>query len=204
MKIAVGGSAADPPHKGHRLVLQKLCSRGLFDLVIWIVSGNRMDKQINVCPNHRIAMTELMISRYLRRGSNPSLIVMYDDIYGVNTPTIDWLEKILPKQYPGAELYWFTGSDSVMPQQQYGGKCEIQKCWDKGERLFREYRFLVVERSTYPLDRASLPDNITVIGETPEDIKSSTIRQLIKAGKKYDHLVPQAVADYIKKHQLYR
>ena len=35
------------------------------------------------------------------------------------------------------------------------------------------------------------------------DISSTEIRQLIKAGKRIDHLVPKAVADFITKHKLY-
>lgn len=203
MKIAVGGSAADPPHKGHLQVLRKICGCGAFDLVIWIVSGDRKDKKISVCPNHRIAMTELMIPRKMRTGKSPSIVVIYDDIYRKNTPTIEWLEKILPEQYRGSEICWFTGSDSVIPLKKYGGKCAIQASWKKGKKLFKKYPFIVIERASYPLSDVTLPENFLVLPGVVKDIASSQIRQLIADGGKYDHLLPKAVADYIDKHGLY-
>ncbi|MFA6526548.1 MAG: hypothetical protein WCT26_04020 [Candidatus Buchananbacteria bacterium] len=200
---AVGGSAADPPQKGHLQVLKKLYFSGKFVRIIWIISGEREDKHISVCPNDRIAMTELLVPRSMRAGNNPDLVFLYDGIYQDNIATIDWLEKILPVRYPNSEFHWFTGSDSVVPKAEFGGKCEIEARWVEGLRLYRQFPFIVIERGLYPLDGVKLPDNFTVIPGTVRDISSSKIRALIKEGKRFEHLTPKAVADYIKRHGLY-
>ena len=44
MKIAVGGSAANPPHFGHKKLLEAVVATGEFDQVRWTVSGDRPDK----------------------------------------------------------------------------------------------------------------------------------------------------------------
>lgn len=203
IKTAVGGSAADPPHLGHLAVLRKLYKSALFDRIIWIISGNRKDKQFDVCPNDRIAMTELMIPRAWRESNQPDLVLMYDDVYGTNTPTITWLEKNLPAQFPGSEFFWFTGSDSVVPRPEFGGKCEIEAKWIAGSKLYRQFYFLVVQRDPYPLAGVNLPDNFRVLPGAVPDISSTKIRDLIEAGKRFEHLVPKAIADYIKRHGLY-
>ena len=42
-RIAIGGSAANPPHTGHLALIEALIHSNLFDVVIWIPSGNRPD-----------------------------------------------------------------------------------------------------------------------------------------------------------------
>jgi len=200
---AAGGSAADPPHKGHLAVLRKLFTSGLFDRIIWIISGDRQDKHFNVCTNDRIAMTELMIPRAMRTASSPDLVVLYDDIYQINTPTITLLEDILPKRFPNDDFFWYTGSDSVMPKEEFKGKCEIEAKWIAGRRLYRHFPFVVIERGRYPLAGVKLPSNITVLSGALPEIASSQIRKLIAESKKFEHLLPKAVADYIKRHGLY-
>jgi len=200
---AVGGSAADPPHKGHLAVLEKLYLSGLFDRIIWIISGDRQDKRIRVCPNDRIAMTELMVKRKMRAGSYPDLVLLYDGIYQRNITTIDWLENILPGRYPGEEFHWFTGSDSVIPRRELGGRSEIEAKWADGPRLFYHFPFIVVERALYPLEGLGLPANFMIMPGSVRDISSSNIRRLIADGKRFEHLVSKPVADYVKRHGLY-
>jgi len=60
-QIAIGGSAANPPHNGHALLISKLLECNLFTKVIWIISGDREDKECSVFPDDRVAMTELTI-----------------------------------------------------------------------------------------------------------------------------------------------
>jgi len=116
MKIAVGGSSANPPHLGHRALIEYMISKtDLFDKIIWIPCGHRTDKKIDneISPDHRIAMTELTIDPMWRTGINQvPLLIKYDEIYGPALSTYYRLE-LLKEQYPeDTEFTWFTGSDS--------------------------------------------------------------------------------------------
>ena len=51
LRIAIGGSAADPPHKAHLKLIEKMLNCGWFDQVVWIISGSRLGKLLRVCPN---------------------------------------------------------------------------------------------------------------------------------------------------------
>lgn len=202
LRIAIGGSAADPPHKAHLKVIEMMMNCGRFDKVIWIISGPRLGKKLRVCPNHRIAMTELLL-RDLRVREYPDLEVIYDDIYETNQPTIVWLQHLAAKYPKHTELVWFTGADSVVPQEQYGGKCEMQATWVAGERLYHEFNFVIFPRRTYQLDRAALPKNFRVMETQLPNIASSEIRRRIGLGQKFEHFTTQSVAEYIKRHGLY-
>ena len=137
-RIAIGGSAANPPHNGHILLISKLLECRLFTKVIWVISGNREDKKYSVSPDDRVAMTELTVGP-LRMQYNTELIIRYNDVYYENTSTYDCIRN-LEKEFPDAEITWYTGSDSVILK--YGDKCEIEAKWYNGEHLMRWANYL--------------------------------------------------------------
>ncbi len=198
--IAVGGSAADPPHLSHFDLLRHLITLERFDLVIWILSGFRKDKNQHSDPNDRVIMTELMIPKIWRTKSGTRLQVRYDDVFKKNTPTILWLKR-LQKQYSGAQLTWFTGIDSVVPQRYYGKRCEIEACWEGGRELMRDWNFLIFPRRGFPIPK--LPPNFEVVAANLRGTASSHIRDLIRSGQPFEKLLTRKVADYIKLNRLY-
>jgi nicotinate-nucleotide adenylyltransferase len=200
-RIAVGGSAADPPHLGHLALLEQLLNLEEFDQIIWILSGFSDYKNPTVSPDDRVAMTELMIPKNWRLKSSVELVIRYDDVYGSNTTTIKWLKK-LQKQFPQAELVWYTGADSIVPRQEYEGRCEIEALWHCGRELMSDWQFLIVSRQGYAKPD-NLPDNFKLLDVKLPDIASSHIRKLITGGNKFDHLVTKEVAEYIKLRNLY-
>ena len=200
-KIAVGGSAADPPHNGHYAVIKKLIELERFDLVIWILSGFRPDKNLKVIPDDRVAMTELMLDKTWRTKPGTRLVVKYDDVYNKNTPTAKRIHR-LEHEYPGAEIVWFTGSDSVIPRPEFGGKCEIEVNWTYGQYLMVHKKFIILNRPGYEID-FGLPENFEVLDVQVPSISSSDIRSRIKFGQEFEHLVHPEVGAYIKRNQLY-
>lgn len=193
--IAIGGSAADPPHLGHFLLINELFNLKRFDKIVWILSGNREDKDYNVSADDRVAMTELMFSAY---RSRPEFTIVYSDVYKGNTPTISWINKFKLK-FPKANIFWYTGSDVIINKQ---GKCEIKSEWEDGDLLIEETNFLVFHRASYarPID---LPSNFEILDIELPNIASSEIRSLIQKKESFEHLVTPAVYEYIREHELY-
>ena len=196
--IAIGGSAANPPHLVHALLISKLLECNRFSKVIWIISGDRKDKQYNVTPDDRVTMTELTIGQ-LRGRFNTELIIKYNDVYYENTPTITYIENI-KKEFPQSEVIWYTGSDSIIPK--YDGKCEIEAKWHRGEELMKTTSFLVFPRKRFKLPD-TLPSNIEIFNIELPNISSSDIRKKIKKRQVFEHLVTPLVAIYIIIHKLY-
>ena len=203
-RIAIGGSAANPPHMGHVVLLSKLLKCGKFTKVIWVISGDRLDKHYGVTPDDRVAMTEMTVGQLrLQYEINCQLIIRYNDVYYKNTPTIECIEN-LQKEFPNAEITWYTGSDSIIPR--YNGKCEIEAKWYRGKELMENAKFLIFPRDGFRLPEEPqeyMPKNVSIhLTELP-DIASSDIKKRIVTGKTFEHFLMPSVANYIIHHKLY-
>ena len=209
-RIAVGGSCANPPHNGHKqLLIHVLHMYNLFDKVIWIPTGDRTDKITNnVHPDHRIAMTELLIEQNWKIGIDSlPLLIKYDEIYEEAKTTWERL-NLLKENYPKDEIVWFTGSDS-----------DIFK-WYKGEELVKNNKFLVIQRKGYLTNQSKIRVSVNHINSNDTELKtginleltdkpidnisSTEIKKLISEGKYYGHLVPYSIYQYIEQNKLYR
>ena len=203
-QIAVGGSAANPPHLGHLALVNALLKSNRFSKVMWIPSGHRPDKPGFIDPSHRVMMTKLTFNELQQKDKR--LLVNLSDVYGENMPTIKWLE-ILTAQNPKAEIVWYTGIDSVIPLNRYNGKCEIEARWQQGERLIKDYKFLIIPRASFPHpSQIQIPlENFEILDVELPNIASTTIRNLIANGdKSYEKLVTADVAEYITEKILYQ
>jgi nicotinate-nucleotide adenylyltransferase len=204
LRIGIGGSAANPPQLGHRHLVECLLKSKRFDEIFWIPSGVRPDKEGFVSPDHRVAMTLLTFpSDWFWQGET-KFNIKFNDVYGGNTPTIEVIEEF-QKEYPDAEIAWFTGVDSVVPQDKFGGRCEIQAVWIRGEELYKNYHFLILPRPGFADPKTlNLPDNFEIFDEPQLDVNSTEIRRKIREGESIDGLVTKEVAEYIRRNNLYR
>ena len=204
MRIIVGGSAANPPHVGHKVLIERLLICGLFDKVIWIPSGIRKGKEELIDPNHRVAMTMLTFPSEFLYLHRTTFLINFQDVYGKNTSTIDWLRRF-SKENPSDQIFWYTGADSVVPQERLGGRCEIEAEWAEGDSLMRDWNFYILPRQNdLHLSQFSLPPKFKFLEmEKLPDVSSTDIRERIASGKPFETLVTQAVADYIKRFSLY-
>ncbi len=200
LRIGIAGSAANPPHLEHRRLIKMLIDLNLFDMLFWIPSGVRSDKPGFVSPHHRVAMTELTIPQSWLYKTKTEFRILYDEVYGDNTPTISLL-KAFQEQYPVADISWITGSDSVcnLPNRQ----TFLIKDWIGGNELMERWNFVIIHRAGYPIDEATLPKNCVVLPQRLHSIASSDIRQKIAAGLPFEQYVTASVAAYIKRYELY-
>jgi len=133
------------------------------------------------------------------------LVVRYADVYGENTPTIEWLER-LREEYPDAEITWYTGVDSVVPRSEFGGECEIEHYWVRGQELMSDWPFLIIPRPGYEDPRnLNLPKQFKIMTNARlPDTASSEARRRIADGISITDLVMPEVEQYIHLHGLYR
>ena len=204
MRIIVGGSAANPPHVGHKVLIERLLICGLFDKVIWMPSGIRKGKEELIDPNHRVAMTMLTFPSEFLYLHRTTFLINFQDVYGKNTPTINWLRRF-SKENPSDLIYWYTGADSVVPQEKFGGRCEIEAEWAEGDSLMKDWDFYILPRQNYlyPLGLVLPPKFKVLEMEQLPDVSSTDIRERIASGQPFETLVTGAVASYIKRFNLY-
>lgn len=195
MKIAVGGSAANPPHFGHRELVSAVIGIRKFDQVRWTVSGDRPDK-----PGLPEARLRWEMGRMVMDRLEP-LEVLYES--GKAVPTIHVIADIR-RSFADAEIVWYCGADHFLPREKFSGKCDILGFWDDGEYLFENQEFLIIPRKGLVMEALQFPKRFTILEADIPEISSTEIRRCIQAGERISHLTSEEVERYIRKKKLYR
>lgn len=195
-RIAIYGGSFNPPGLHHREVAEELAKR--FDLVVVCPCGRRRDKPSAnlVSLEHRKEMARMAFD-----GLPNTRIDPYDLENDTYTPTY-YLQERYEKIFEDAEIWHVVGTDLVAGGRD--GDSDIEKNWTYGKIIWQTLNFVVVRRLGY----AILPDDLPPSSELLEFqrlVGSGTmIRELIKQNEPIDRLVLPEVAEYIKKHGLYR
>jgi nicotinate-nucleotide adenylyltransferase len=107
--------------------------------------------------------------------------------------------QTLRAERPDAELVWLMGADAVLGLES----------WKRPERIVELARLGIAERSG--VDPAALDDVLSRVGareaarvEMPGiGISSSLVRERVREGRPFAHLVPDGVAEAISREGLY-
>ena len=184
-KLGIIGGSFDPIHIGHLNSAEFVYKALGLDKVLFVpayIAPHKIGMEfVEGCPYFEVSDVELKRS---------GISYTYDTV----------LE--LKKQYPGYELYFIVGADSV-PQL---------STWHNIYGLLHEVTFVAVARPGYDKAFAKAREDFGGLGEEkilllkmPELAVSSTdIRERVKNGAPVDGMVPEAVRDYILEKGLYR
>ncbi len=198
MRIGILGGTFDPIHYGHLVVAEECRYCLQLDKVLLVPAGQPPHKVGRaIAPAaHRLAMVELAVA------DNPGLGVSRVEIeraglsYSVDTVAL------LRQQYgPQAELFFIIGLDAL---------CELLT-WHEPRRLLQLCKLAAVSRPGYQFDLSPLLGELPEAAErvvyvpTPElNIASSDLRSRVAGGRPVRYQLPEAVAQYIYEHGLYR
>lgn len=182
--------AFNPPHNGHALIAEIVVNKITFD-EIWIMpSGKREDKTILTSYEDRRNLGSLFVEYLQTKFTIPVKLITneLDDIEGRYTHEI--LKEI--KSQAGFQVTQLIGLDGFLTLK--------DKLTDKNER------FIVIDRSGYSRPKDLIcGENITVIeNNTTQNISSTQIREMVhNRNMEYKKLVPEEIANYIEKNNLY-
>jgi nicotinate-nucleotide adenylyltransferase len=225
MNIALFGGTFDPIHRGHLNVARAAARR--FKLrEIWFVPADippHKQKAPVTSYFHRYSMVTLAVAD--EPDFLPSLLEAPEpEAHMERHPsyTIDTVRRVKAGLRRGDRLYFLIGIDAFR---------DISK-WFKAEELLRECEFIVAARPGYSLadvasslppelrpkaaelrtfrqskfeDALRLPGvTVHLLPETHEDVSATQIRAAMKHRTRLKKLVPDTVADYIRKEGLYR
>ena len=201
MKIACFGGSFDPVHNGHLIAAVQVCHRLELDRLVFMVAGNPPHKDDHKLADarHRLEMVRLAVE-----GDGRFEVSDIEVKRSGTSFTIDTLGEFRRRLDPHDQLFFVIGSDTVG---------ELHSWKDIG-LLLTLVRFVTVSRCDRPF---SATDRLRkVVGDTPVDqllgglveidpigISSTEIRRMVADGIPIRYLVPDKVADYIKKHRLY-
>src|SRR5690606_1287552 len=166
MKIGLFGGSFNPPHTGHKWLVDQFRIIGGLDMIWVLVTPDPPHKESvdMVAYAHRLEMTKLT----------------FQDGFGVE---VNEIESTLPapqytyktvealkKRHPGTDFYLCLGEDSL-----YG-----LPSWKEPDKLLAMLSVLVARRKYMPIEKTSLPDywtsRIEYIDIEPREISSTDIR----------------------------
>jgi nicotinate-nucleotide adenylyltransferase len=192
------GGTFDPPHYGHLILAEAAQVQLNLKRVIWILTRRSPHKLTHsITPAEtRLQLLQLALEGYMLYEISRVEIDRPPPYYAVDTI------RLLRLTYPDEGLVYLMGGDSLVDLP----------TWHKPEELVALCHSIGVLRrpgcdpDLDELDRQlpGLREKVKWIDVPPVEISASLIRNKIKQGLPYRHLVPPAVGDFIEEHRLYQ
>lgn len=190
MRHGIFGGSFDPPHLGHLLpVIDAAESLGL-DAVRFVPTAVQPLKAGRTATpaGHRLAMTERLV-----RGVPGFSVDAREIARGGLSFTVDTLST-LAAESAGTELVLLVGADAFALFEQ----------WREPERIEALARIAVLVRDGEGKPDPGARAGVTLLETRRVDISSTELRARVADGRTIRGFVPDAVADYIAEHRLYR
>lgn len=198
MRLGIFGGTFDPPHIGHLILAAESAEQLGLDRVLWVITPD---------PPHKTGLPISPLDVRLRLlaaalDADPRFEISRVDIdrpgpqYAVDTI------QILRKVYPGSELFYLLGGDSLhdLPR------------WHAPQRLIASLDGIgVMHRPGDRVDLGGVERFLpglavkTHFVEAPLlEIASRDIRERVRQGRHFRYFVPDAVYSLIQELRLYR
>ena len=194
-RIALYGGTFDPVHSGHLEIARKVSELFEIEKVLFIpaqVAPHKVGRPVTPSV-HRYAMLALATQDDPRLSISTFELEAPDRRY-----TVDTVEHFRTKFGDSAELFFIMGADSWS---------EITT-WREWERLLKMINHIVVTRPGHEVDQTlPVPDaRVFFTDAVMKDVSATSIRKAAAEGRvaELDQLVPEPVAEYIRKYELYR
>lgn len=189
-RLGLLGGTFDPPHLGHLLVAYTALE-GLGLTGVRLIPAHQQPLKRaggTAAAGHRLAMTRLLAAVDPRLAVDPIEL----DRGGLSF-TIDTV-RAYRTAHPNTELVLLLGEDAVRTLPH----------WREPEALAVEARIVAVTRGDEGADGAGTGFAVERLRSRRVDISSTEIRARVRDGLPIRGFVPDAIADYIETHGLYR
>jgi nicotinate-nucleotide adenylyltransferase len=188
MTLAIFGGTFNPVHVGHLFLAEEVKSKLGYDLILFVPAyiPVHKDVEIEVGPEHRLAMLQLATAPY------PEFQVEDCELErGGASYTIDTVRGILRR-------YRIDGKPGLLIGDDLADGFES---WKEAPRLAAMVQLIVGRRLSER--KVEMPYPCLCVDNTLLPVSSSQIRQRLGRGQSIRHLVPEAVLEYILHHGLY-
>lgn len=191
MRLGVYGGSFDPPHLGHLLPVIDAAEQLDLDGVRFVPASTQPLKvgRASASPADRLAMTERLVQGIPGFSVDPAEIDRPGLSYMVDTLAG------LAEANPGAELFLLLGADAYA----------LFDKWREPERIRALATIVVMVRGDSTLTPSATGEGqVQVLQSRRVDVSSTELRARVRDGRTIRGFVPDAVADYIAEHRLYR
>jgi len=198
VKIALFGGTFDPIHNGHLAVAQAAADRFGLDRVLFIPSGRppHKDRGPQAAYEDRYRMAEFACQADPRfeasRLEDPH--VLGDG----KTYSVDTIERVQGGLAPGDELYFLIGQDAF----------DELSIWHRLADVVEKVEFIVASRphsvSSIRREGLAAQARFQALEGVDVPVSATAVRRLAAQGLDLRDSVPDSVADYIRRHELYQ
>jgi nicotinate-nucleotide adenylyltransferase len=195
-RLGVYGGAFDPPHIAHHALAQAAIRQLALDQLLVFPTGQAWHKTRQPSPaQHRLAMAQLAFADL------PKVQVdARETLRPGATYTIDTLNE-LQAEIPGAELFLLMGADQF----------QAFSSWRRWQDIAKIATICIAARaiSASAQSQNSMQNpaqtacKIQGIDMPAMGTSATELRECVRQGLRYDHLVNTAVARYIAQYHLY-
>lgn len=197
-KIGIMGGTFDPIHNGHLMLAQQAYEQYKLDHVIFLPTGIPPHKHgIIASGEDRKKMVELAISGCTYFSCSDLEVRQKKTTYTAHSLTY------FCERNPNSTFYYIVGADSLDYMEQ----------WYHPEIIFQKAVVLAAMRNTESHEEVSASKKllekrynavIHFLDCPPFDISSSEVRECVRQEIPITGKIPDAVIQYMEKHQLYR
>ena len=188
MRIGVFGGSFDPVHSAHLIVAQEAAEFLKLDHVRFVPAAIQPFKPDGHVADtaHRVAMLRLALSDHAA-----FLLDLREIERGGISYTADTLAH-LRHDFPDDELFLLVGADAARHLSR----------WHDSPKLAELAQIVAMSRSgETPAASAMIAQTIAV---SSIDVSATAVRRTLRSGSPPVGLLPKAVADYIRIHDVYR
>lgn len=197
MRIGIFGGTFDPPHVGHLILAEECRTQLNLDKLLWVVTDNPPHKRyVNVSPiEQRVELVAQAIT------GNPAFAISRVDIdrpgphYAIDTV------NILKKEFPGSEMFYLMGGDSLHDLPTWNRPQDFVKTCD-GIGVMRRHADQVDLESLEKV-LPGIERKVHIVEAPILEISSHQIRQRIFDGQGYRYYLRDAVYRAINELGLY-
>jgi nicotinate-nucleotide adenylyltransferase len=198
MRIGIFGGTFDPPHVGHLILAEECRTQLNLDKLLWVVTDNPPHKRyVNISPiEQRVILVQKAIM------GNPAFVVSRVDIdrpaphFAIDTV------NILKGQFPGSEIYYLMGGDSLHDLPSWNRPLDFIKTCD-GIGVMRRHADQV-DLVSLEKKLPGITDKVRLVDAPILEISSKEIRERVTEGQGYRYYLRDAVYDAVQKLGMYR
>lgn len=190
MRLGIFGGTFDPPHLGHLLPAIDAAEALELDMVRFVPAAVQPLKagRATTAPEHRLEMTRRLVAGVPRFEADGTEIRRAGLSF-----TVDTLATFA-ESWPDAERVLLIGADAFALFDQ----------WREPERILRLANVAVLVRGGDVMPDVGDRAGVQLLQTRRVDISSTELRARVAQGRTIRGFVPDAVADYIAEHRLYK
>lgn len=180
------GGSFNPVHVGHIALARQLLRLGGLDEIWLMVSPQNPLKCSSdlLDDTKRLEMTRLALSDEIG-------LVASDYEFHLPRPSYMWNTLcVLSHDYPNREFVLIIGADNWAVFSQ----------WYHADDIIRHYRILIYPRTGFDIDKATLPQGVTLVETGRFDVSSTMVRERLKEGLPIDGLVPEIIVPLVERY----